>query len=88
MKNDGVLVKNLDAPEIMGRVDEICTGKTGTLTTSEMTVNQFYSQSLLIKNNRKNTLLHCELFENIIEIIKESVIYNCDARIEIDDLKP
>ena len=69
----------------MGRVDEICTGKTGTLTTSDMTVNMFYSQSLLIRNNRKNTLFNCELFENIIEIIKESIIYNCDARIEIDD---
>jgi len=38
MKNDGVLVKNLNSPEVMGRVDEICTGKTGTLTAGDMTV--------------------------------------------------
>lgn len=39
MKDDGVLVKNLNAPEVMGRVEEICTGKTGTLTNDEMKVN-------------------------------------------------
>ena len=43
MRSDGVLVRNLNAPEVMGRVDEICTGKTGTLTKSEMKVDQFYS---------------------------------------------
>ena len=43
MKNDGILVRNLDAPEMMGKVDEIITGKTGTLTTAEMKVDQFYS---------------------------------------------
>jgi P-type E1-E2 ATPase len=43
MKNDGVLVRNLDSPEMMGRVDEIITGKTGTLTKSDMKVDQFYA---------------------------------------------
>ena len=43
MNDDGVLVKNLTSPEVMGRVEEICTGKTGTLTTGEMKINQFYS---------------------------------------------
>ena len=38
MNDDGVLVRNLNAPEIMGRVEEICTGKTGTLTTGDMQV--------------------------------------------------
>lgn len=43
MKNDGLLVRNLDSPEMMGKVDEIITGKTGTLTKSEMKVDQFYA---------------------------------------------
>ena len=38
MKDDGVLVRNLNAPEVMGKVEEICTGKTGTLTTGDMKV--------------------------------------------------
>lgn len=32
MKIDGVLVRNLDSPEEMGKVEEIVTGKTGTIT--------------------------------------------------------
>jgi len=43
MKKDGILVKNLVAPEVMGRVNEICTGKTATLTKNEMKVDQFYA---------------------------------------------
>jgi P-type Ca2+ transporter type 2C len=85
MKSDGVLVRNLDSPEVMGRVDEIVTGKTGTMTKAEMKVDQFYSQSLLIKNTRKNTLFNCELFDKVINLIEESILYNCDARIEMDD---
>lgn len=43
MKDDGILVRNLDSPEMIGRVDEIITGKTGTLTKSDMKVDQFYA---------------------------------------------
>ena len=39
MKDDGILVKNLDSPEVMGSVEEICTGKTGTLTKNDMKVS-------------------------------------------------
>jgi P-type Ca2+ transporter type 2C len=30
-------------------------------------------------------LFNCELFDEVIELIKESVLYNCEARIEMDD---
>jgi P-type Ca2+ transporter type 2C len=43
MKDDGILVKNLDSPEVMGSVEEICTGKTATLTKNDMKVAMFYS---------------------------------------------
>ena len=39
MKDDQILVKNLNSPEVMGSVEEICTGKTATLTKNEMKVN-------------------------------------------------
>lgn len=69
MQKDGVLVRDLESPERMGRVDEIVTGKTATLTSNDMKVDQFYAQSLLIRNTRKNTLFNCELFPNVIEIV-------------------
>jgi len=85
MKDDGILVRNLNSPEVMGSVEEICTGKTATLTKNDMKVSQFYTQSRLIKNTRKNTLFNCELDDNMIELIKESILFNCEARIEMDD---
>lgn len=39
---DGLLVKEMDAPERMGGIDEICCGKTGTLTEGKMKVASFY----------------------------------------------
>ena len=85
MKDDGVLVKNLNSPEVMGGIDEICTGKTATLTKNEMKVNQFYIQNRLIKNTRKNTLFNCELADSTIQLIQESILYNSESRIEMDD---
>lgn len=43
MKDDQILVKNLNSPEVMGTVEEICTGKTATLTSNDMKVRQFYT---------------------------------------------
>jgi P-type E1-E2 ATPase len=39
MKDDMILVRNLNSPEVMGTVEEICTGKTATLTKNDMQVN-------------------------------------------------
>lgn len=37
-----------------------------------------------IKNARNNTLLNCELSKDTLERIKESIMFNCSARIEMD----
>ncbi len=85
MKDDGVLVKNLNSPEEMGGIDEVCTGKTATLTKNDMKVHAFYTQKRLIKNSRKNTLFNCELENQTIELIKESILFNSESRIEMND---
>jgi magnesium-transporting ATPase (P-type) len=81
-----ILVRNLEAPEKMGGIQEICCGKTGTLTKNEMKVTQFYTENRPIINNRKDTLLKCELGEETLGRITESILYNCDARVEMDDV--
>lgn len=86
-KEDRILVRQLDAPETMGKVNELLVGKSGTLTTATMKVGKFYTEQLLIKNTRKNTLVNCELRDPTFEIIKESILYNCSARIEIEGTK-
>lgn len=50
-----------------------------------MKVAKFYAQSLLIKNTRKNTFFNCELNGETIELVKENILFNCEARIEMDD---
>lgn len=85
MYGDKLLVRKLDAPEKMGSIEEICCGKTGTITTANMKVAQFHCEKPdIIKNTRKNTLLHCELSEVASKLIQESIMYNCEARIEMD----
>lgn len=85
MFNDKLLVRNLDAPEKMGSIEEICCGKTGTITTGNMKVAQFHCEKTdVIKNTRKNTLLNCELTETALTLIQESILYNCESRIEME----
>lgn len=81
---DRILVKELDAPEKMGEVNEILVGKTSTITTGDMKIAQFLCEDKQIKNTRKNTLLHCELSNITLELIKESILFNCSARIEME----
>lgn len=84
MKKDGILLKDLTAPEKMGQVDEILVGKTGTLTTGDLKVTEFYVQGKTIKSKRPNTLFNIDLSEDVLSLITNSIVNNCDARIEMD----
>ena len=49
-----------------------------------MKVSKFWCEDSTIINSRKNTILNCELSHSSIERIKESILYNCDSRVEMD----
>lgn len=83
--NDHLLVRDLTAVETLGLVDELVMGKTGTMTTEEMQVVSFYVQDQEMKNARKDTLLNCHINEDILEKLKESIIFNSSAYIEMTD---
>jgi len=59
--NEDILVRNLDAPEKLGKITEICTGLTGTLTETDFAVGKLFSQTRMVKNSRRDTLTHCQL---------------------------
>lgn len=63
MYDQKILVRKLDAPEKMGGIQEICCGKTGTLTKNEMKVTQFYCEGKKVINNRKDTFTQCDISE-------------------------
>jgi Ca2+ transporting ATPase len=85
MYKDRILVRKLDAPEKLGGCEEICCGKTATLTRNNMKVKWFYLEGGKIKNSRKDTFLHCELNPETVELVKDSIIYNSTALIEMSD---
>ena len=85
MKSDGILLKDLGAPEKMGQVDQILVGKTGTLTTGDLKVTEFYVQGKIIKSKRPNTLFNINLSDDVLNLITDSIVNNCDARIEMDN---
>jgi len=60
----------------------IC-GKSGTLTFNQMKVSQFHCESRKIMNTRKDTILNCDLTLETVERIKESILYNTEAHVEM-----
>mmetsp|Transcript_18407 Transcript_18407/g.28237 ORF Transcript_18407/g.28237 Transcript_18407/m.28237 type:complete len:222 (+) Transcript_18407:995-1660(+) len=83
MFKDRILIRQLDAPEKMGGVDEILCGKTGTITEGQMRVSQFHCESRKIKNSRKDTFLNCELHPETVERVKDCIMYNSEAKVEM-----
>lgn len=81
-KKDKVLVRDNSAPERMGKIQEVLVGKSGTITKGEMRVKKFLINQREIQNSRKDTVLHCELADETVLRIKESILFNTQARIE------
>jgi magnesium-transporting ATPase (P-type) len=75
-KHDNVLVRDITSVETVGLITDLCLGKTGTMTTEEMQVVNFYTQDLFVKNTRINTFNNCDLDEIIHTKIIESIVYN------------
>lgn len=84
-KHDNILVRDINSVEQVGLITDLCLGKTGTMTTEEMEVVNFYTQNIFVLNSRKNTLMNCELDNTIIDKIIESIVYNSQAHIEMTD---
>jgi Ca2+ transporting ATPase len=82
MKKENNLVRKLEASETMGGANEICTDKTGTLTQNKMTVKAFYTMETTFESIPKN-------LSNIktAQLLHEGVLFNCSARVEIDEGK-
>lgn len=85
---DKILVRQLDSIEKMGEVSSFILGKTGTLTSENMTVTSFFvepKKAKMMQNNRHNTLSECQCPRNVRQLIQESIIYNNSAHVEITD---
>ena len=84
-EKDDLLVKDLTSIETLGLVDELCMGKTGTMTTEEMQVVNFYIQDSFQINTRKDTIYNCHIQNSILSQLFESIVYNNSAYIEMTE---
>lgn len=82
MKKDNLLVKRMASVEGLGTVKDICTGKTATLTQNDMSVKKFYIGEESFDFNSKSLE---NLNDTVKEILIDSIIKNCDARVEMSE---
>jgi Ca2+-transporting ATPase len=75
--NDKMLIKNIEALEVAGSVNDILTGKTSTLTKGELKVTK-----VIIGMDCQNAE-NAEFNSDLKKLMIESVILNNDARLEI-----
>ena len=69
----------------MGEITEIVCGKTGTMTTENMQVISVFAQNINIDMFRKDTIHNCVFDKDTVEILKESILWNTEAHIEINE---
>jgi len=85
MYKDGILIRKLEAPEQLGACDEILCGKTATLTQNDMKVSYMVLEGNKIQITRKDTFMNCELSDETIALVRNSILYNCSAQVEMID---
>ena len=81
LKEEHLLIKNLDALETSGQLSNIITGKTATLTTGDMEV---------AKINIDNTTYDSENFNCNLEVqnfLWDCIIMNCDAHMQMKGIE-
>lgn len=79
MQKENNLVKRFHACETMGGANMICSDKTGTLTTNQMTVESYWTIKGLIKPEFK---VHFAPYPEYFSKLKENICVNTNARIE------
>lgn len=82
MMNDNNLVRHLDACETMGNATCICTDKTGTLTTNQMTVVKSYICGTLNKKTPQFSQIQSDVGDKIIEGISINSSYTSQLMVK------
>lgn len=89
LKNEKILIKNMEGVQTCAMLHDVCVGKTGTITSGEMHVVAFHvGQSEQAETNPRGTAYFNDQFElqgELKNLIKDSIVANSDVRIETND---
>jgi Ca2+-transporting ATPase len=80
LKEEKLLIKKLEALEHAGRLTDVLTAKTGTLTTSKLTVEKFWC-------NEDLSVTAAPIMTNVMDKIQDCIIKNSDAHTDVYDKK-
>jgi P-type Ca2+ transporter type 2B len=86
MKKQNLLIKNADSQEIMGGVEYVITGKTGTLTKGNMRVTHINLQGTTHVNTSPDFLEKSgDIDPETKQLVVDGIVYNCTAKIEMSE---
>jgi magnesium-transporting ATPase (P-type) len=80
LKDEKLLIKKLEALENAGKITDVLTAKTGTLTTSRLTVERFWC-------NEDLSVTAAPIMGNVLDKIHDCIIKNSDASTDVYDKK-
>jgi P-type E1-E2 ATPase len=90
LKNDNILIKNLESIQKLAMVHDICVSKTGCLTDADMVIAKYQICDNANTNDHIRESAYYDAFRTRLEIstelkdmIIESMIANTDVRLEI-----
>ncbi len=76
MSKQNALVRQMKIIETVGRINVICSDKTGTLTKGNMTVTNVYENDNFVNKINSNDLINNILYNNSLKIVEEKPIGN------------
>jgi magnesium-transporting ATPase (P-type) len=101
MKNDNILIKNIEAVQVCALLHEICVGKTGTLTGGKMHVGayQLVNEPTVHPNDWKDPIkkawfnnqmriaprIPADANDTMKGLIREAILANTDVHLEVDE---
>ena len=87
LKKVNILIKNVESIQTCAMLHDVCVGKTGSITTSDMKVAKFQisDNHQVIENQINKFSTIGDISADLRTIIVESIISNTDVRIETND---
>ena len=88
LRKENLIIRKLESIENMGKIHHLCVGKGNTLTTGNMAVDKWVIHKTVYEGTKDN-FRKCEVQHEIKELIKQGIVLNNTARIEMteDDAK-